>query len=507
MIASEKTLTTYPQSSRFPSRSKTWFRSAWFRTSLIGVVFLAVVTGLLTNAPAVYIVGQLVLGCGVFISLWLLSDYPLINPVQAVIPAFYWWFGVGPAVIAAFRGILGDADIALYAQQSAQISVYIVAIGLPVYAFLARRTITWHARKRIFARFLLPAGRNYQYGSVVLFFFIGFSSYLILWLLSSLGMGGIEEINYLGGQITTVWWVGIIAGLGQILTIAKSSVLSELVQSGKDTSRGMKLMAAAVVLMSLFNAVTSGWKGAFVFIAVYILMAYVSKNQKLPWKSMFVVLLMYLFVVEPFVASGRQMSQSMGISTSQERSLIYSEMIVEGRMFDQVSLGELNVESPFRGISVFAGEVARRSTLLSGEWHGETLIWGVAAIVPRLLYPAKPEMNIGNFFAQQIGVDLGLVSSSDYFTNIAITIPFEFIGNYGLIAGILSFGLIGVLWASLCSWLLSPERLSDHPLTPWLTVSVLTMEAAVGHFLAHWRSMLLPFAVIYILRIFYKQKL
>jgi len=63
------------------------------------MVSLAIVTGLATGAPATYVLGQIALGMSVYLSLLFLADRPLINPIQALVAMFYWWFGVGPAVM------------------------------------------------------------------------------------------------------------------------------------------------------------------------------------------------------------------------------------------------------------------------------------------------------------------------------------------------------------------------------------------------------------------------
>ncbi|MHB1326347.1 MAG: hypothetical protein ACYDGS_04770 [Thermoleophilia bacterium] len=86
---------------RKPLRYCDWFRSRWFRLSLAGMVSLATFTGPETGAPATYVLGQIALGLSVYLSLLFLADRPLINPIQAVVAVFYWWFGVGPVVIAA----------------------------------------------------------------------------------------------------------------------------------------------------------------------------------------------------------------------------------------------------------------------------------------------------------------------------------------------------------------------------------------------------------------------
>ena len=160
---------------------------------------------------------------------------------------------------------------------------------------------------------------------------------------------------------------------------------------------------------------------------------------------------------------------------------------------------EINIASPFRSIYQLAGEVTRRNALFQGEWEGLTIEWGLLTLVPREFYADKPPLSVGNFFAQALGVDLGMVSPEDFDTNLTLTIPFEVIGNYGWLAGILSFGAVGVAWSLLSALLLTSDRLSTHPLTPWMVGIAISFESAVGHFLASIRALIIPVLVVFIL--------
>ncbi len=120
-------------------------------------------------------------------------------------------------------------------------------------------------------------------------------------------------------------------------------------------------------------------------------------------------------------------------------------------------------------------------------------------MIPRELFPEKPSTSIGNFFTQTLGVDLGVADASDFGSNTAISIPFEIVGNYGWLAGILSFGVIGLAWSFYCAMILTTNRLSTHPLTPWMVVFAATLEAPIGHFLANVRGQLIPLLTMLIL--------
>jgi hypothetical protein len=140
---------------------------------------------------------------------------------------------------------------------------------------------------------------------------------------------------------------------------------------------------------------------------------------------------------------------------------------------------QTNVESPFRGVYRHAAEIASVSTLFTGPWAGKSLRDGYSSVVPRFLDPDKADSNMGNFFAHELGVS----SLEDDKNNIAISIPFEIVGNYGFAAGVLSFGVIGVAWTLFVCLLLSEARLATHPLMPFSVLILLTFESSAGQFI------------------------
>ena len=87
---------------------------------------------------------------------------------------------------------------------------------------------------------------------------------------------------------------------------------------------------------------------------------------------------------------------------------------------------------------------------------------------------------------------MGVSSPTDYMNSVAVSIPFEFVGNYGWLIGALSFAALGALWSLLCGLLLSVPRLADHPLSPYFVVLALSFELPFGSFLASLRDLAFP---------------
>ena len=159
----------------------------------------------------------------------------------------------------------------------------------------------------------------------------------------------------------------------------------------------------------------------------------------------------------------RELEQrSPRLSTPEQRVRLFQDTIADpSSWFD--SDRPLNFESLFRGIYRTASRATEIAGPLSGPWNGVTLRNGVSALVPRVLAPGKPLMNMGNTFA----VELGMVDASNRLQNVAPTIPFEVVANFGWCAGALSFAIIGVVWTSVIAFLISPRRLATHPLMPF----------------------------------------
>ena len=178
-------------------------------------MFLATVTGLVTGAPETYILGQVVLGLSVFISLSLLADRPLINPIQAFVFVFYWWFGVGPAVISAFKLIADLHKEALAVQVDAHGSTVDCGAGLAPLRYRREGDTQLVFRKGLLCSVPSPLRRQFLHQSSYYLYChnVVVCSYARHGPGDLLGIVGIEETSMLGGTKTTIWWVGVIAAV------------------------------------------------------------------------------------------------------------------------------------------------------------------------------------------------------------------------------------------------------------------------------------------------------
>jgi hypothetical protein len=484
-----------------------WFKSRWFRFGFGLFVCLMIFVAFLTGVKSEYIVAQLMFHLCVYWSLSILSDRPLINPIQTFIFLFYWWFGAAPIVMGAFDMFSGNLVRAVYDQESGMEGLWIVAAGLPLYALVAKRTLKRMELKQKYFKFLMPQSFQYHPETLLIYFSIGTIAMLAIEVLKFVGIQGIQSINYLGGTRTDIWWVGVLRAIGDVMRFATVAVMVSLAVEFKKAPKWLVGLGAIIIVQTLVTALTSGSKSAFVVLFFYALCARVSLKQKPPWLIIGAVLFVYLFFIEPMVSTTRGLAQVYNSATSKDREEVFSQVLKQNSLTSFQKDREVQVGSIFRGIYPVAGSITRSNTWFDGYWNGLTIGWGLLVNVPRAFAPNKPDADIGNFFARTVGVTTGITVEDNYDLNISVSIPFEFVGNFGWMAGIITFPFIGFAWAKICGLLLSPQRLSDHPLAPFFVYLTITFESAFGNVLAEFRDLIFPLAVMFVVWKFYRTRL
>lgn len=434
------------------------------------------------------LVGQVALALGSFGALRFLSKRPLLNPVQAVVFYFHWWFAVGPVICTVFYHATGDAAKEIAYSTSGFATLMVVALGLPLYSIVAAAVLRVWGNARWYAHFALPASDTYSIRTIITLFAVGWSVKLVLFGLARSGMPAFETINFLGGTVSKVWWLAAFASVARLADFGFYGILVYLAVPSSRRTKAVWITAVALVLLNSLAAISSGWKGALVasFFAAFVVVF--NWRQRVPWLPVVCLGLLYLAIVEPFVLTVRTIAESRHAQTTEDRRAAVNSVLEQGG-YSKRDWRDMNIESPFRGIFPVAVKTSNRSSLLEGPWGGESIADGLSAIMPRALFPDKKDSNMGNFFAR----DLGVSDSSNTTNNIAITLPFEYVGNYGFVIGVLSFVFIGFFWSAGVAWLLSVPRLSTHPLTPWLILMAGGWESSTGQFVNGFKD--LPFAL------------
>lgn len=453
----------------------------------------AVALALLSSAvpvPVLTLLAHIALGLSAYLSLRLLSDQPLLNPIQAFILLFHWWFGVGPAVCGLFYWLSGNTYVMESYIPEDDAGIWIVVAGLPLYAILARCVTRLMSRSDWRAEFLRPSGTLYRFRTIAAFAVIAAVVLVVLAVFGQYDIHPYETTHYLGRQVTTSIWLAMVACIAQVGNFALLALLPHLVGPRSAGPWQLKALAALGIAVSTWSALTSGSKGLIVQPAMWAVAIYVSWRQRLPWLTLIGASLVFLVFVEPFVAVTRLAAQKASLTAEDQREFFADSL--EGFSLGDMGWREWNMQSPFRSIYPHAVRLASQAGLFRGPWDGESLRQDLSTIIPRALSPNKPDSNAGHYFAEQLG-DPGAIYATQ---NIAISMPFQFVGDYGWLAGVASFALIGLTWPAFICFVLTPTRLSTHPLMPYLLSLLLVFEQGAGQFLNSTKALVFPFAAV-----------
>lgn len=485
-----------------------WFFSniVW-GTALCNVVLLVLI---ISSVPVsfVYYTSQTTLCISFLISLMFLADKPLITPIQAVVFLFFFWFGFGPNSIILFQTIISkDLNAAVHFSKLGEDSLWIVSLGLPLYSISARVATSFFSKNGLKANFLTPKGFYYKTQTLVLFFALGLLGPLTTILFSFLGFEAVSYTSYLGGTKTNYSFIGVLNSFNRLIPFGLSALALSFLH--KDASKKRKTLTIVVIAIYLSYAIFSGWKSAFIMPFAYIIVGYISNKQKMPILYVVLFISLFLFFVEPFVSSMRILSETQRLENPADRFAFFKDTIGHGAInFSETGFEQVVWGAFFRGIYPLAGNISNHSSWFKGEWGGETIKTGVLATIPRSFHPSKPDMNIGNFFYKTIYSRTYNINVTSDIMNVAISAPFEFVGNFGFLAGIFSFCLIGFLWASMCCFILTPERLWNHPLTPYFVFYSMVFEKPFGHILAQFRTLAIMLIILWLVnRPFFKMRM
>jgi hypothetical protein len=484
-----------------PRRSsvRRWATASWVTSTFAALTVLLLVVASATGDMR-FLLGELAFTAASYLSLWILSDRPLLSPVQVVVFFFWWWFGVGPIAIASVDLVTRGTEAAAQTVGRGADSLWIVTLGLPLYASAASVVLRIVGHGDWGLKSLRPARRAYRVETLMKMLAVWLTSLAIVNLYQYTYGGGVTQVNFLGGTITNVWWVGALSALaGSMRTLVTATAIHMLFSHRAAKERVplyLILTVTTLVLLTIYQALFAGWKADFVFLALMFIVNYLAVKQRPPMIQLLLLGVAYFAFIEPYVMLGRTLNQQIAGRETDVRREVFSQLLSSGEAFraNSKQSSEFTIKGIFRDLYPMAGEIARRSTATYGELEGETVTAAALALVPRALAPEKPDLNMGNVYSRTYAADMGMASSADMLNSMSPTVPFDIVANYGTIWGIISFGLLGAFWTLFCCALLTPARLNSHPFTPWLIIIAESYEAALIHLIALVRN--IPIAVI-----------
>ncbi|MCU0240927.1 MAG: hypothetical protein MUF51_00730 [Vicinamibacteria bacterium] len=474
------------------ARRAAWFRSAGFQLSCTSWTGITLAVAWACDLDIETILAQSVFIACAYAALFILADRPLLNPIQAMAALFIWWFAIGPVTTAIVERLLDSAAAGAAVIDAGVSALWIVAPGLLLYAVTSAHVLRIMERRQLHIPTFAHVERLLTSRFVLVAWTIGTLTWFSPDILSLIGIHGITMVYYLGGMRTDIWWVGVLFSLAQLRTLALSAAAVLLV----DRRRQIGLLGAAILgalfVEKIASSLLSGWKSLILEPLAFLVCAHTLRRQRLPLALGSAGVLVFLLVVAPFVSHARLQSVDSSVDAEGRRDEFLRTLIEPSSWFRRVALNELPLRSLFRDIYPLAGRVVLRNTWLDGEWQGATVRAGLAVALPRAILPDKPDLDMGNFFARDVAAELQLADPFEYTNNAALSIPIEVVGNYGWLAGVLSFGVLGAAWTALVAGVLSARRIASHAFTPHFILLAMSCESSLGGFITRQRDLIFP---------------
>jgi hypothetical protein len=240
-----------------------------------------------------------------------------------------------------------------------------------------------------------------------------------------------------------IQWIAVASGLSNLAIIAAA------IHAFGNNSRAHARLLFVIVPISAVLGFFSGFKGDIVFPILIVMLVRFYYRPRVPWRAItFVVLLTFLVV--PANITYRAKLRPGGSVLPASAGGVFAALTgtiaesVQMPLSQRLSIVGQWGSARFRNIDSLA-LIMERTPDPNPYLHGRLYALGIPIIlVPRFLWPSKPELDNGYTFSQEY---LDLPASS--VTSTPITELGDLYMNFG-IAGVLS-GMF--LWGVVCSWL------------------------------------------------------
>ena len=466
----------FPRIPYIPEKTRKWIYRPWVILCCFAPAIIIVLVNTVENGSFLNSFWHIVLVFSIFASLTILSDRPLLNPIQVFVFLAYGWFSLGPCVEVLWNmWWQGGADVEYLIERGVK-TLWVFCLGLPLYAATSRSVLNLMERKKLWLKFLQPFGNYFRPKTLFIFLSVGLITTALLNLfhisgVNPLGLGVIEQPS---------WTIYLINALTGVSSMGAVGIFWYIAARKGEVPPLWRTLGWIMLIFSVVMAIPSSSKGAIVYPFAIIIIILTTKKQHPPFKLLFIFILVFYFIVLPFVTDLRYLAQSETLTSKSDAKELLLEYVKTFKFKDVRERADFDPAVFFRSIYYYAGIVADRSNIFSGPWGGYTYKTGFLALIPRVIWPEKPDLNIGNYVAS----DIGAFPESDHLTNIGVSLPIEAWGNFGAFAAVLSFGFIGIMWSLVCGLALSPQRLHDHPIAPIFVLQTMGFEGVLGHFLS-----------------------
>ena len=264
---------------------------------------------------------------------------------------------------------------------------------------------------------------------------------------------------------------GVVSALGYLLTIAHVLAWNRFFATRN--RRVLVLGVVSTIVMVAFGLLANS-KGQLLAPFLFIALCLWGVSGKFPFKLFLVSLLFYVFIAFPFVTASRFAFKAEEFAGSRDQ---LAELMVD-YLASKEWLGDAEnfsaVESFGRGLLPYFTQIVQQSGSTVEFMQGKTFVQALEVLVPRFLYPEKPDMNIGNW----TGKAFGAIAQSDDVTNFSPTFIGEFYMNFGLTGVFVGMFLMGILAILVDRYLIIDRR---SWMMPIMVSFVGWQESVVGH--------------------------
>lgn len=203
----------------------------------------------------------------------------------------------------------------------------------------------------------------------------------------------------------------------------------------------LPMLAALSAIAVLLLVVTFGGKGLAVVLLAMPPMAFYEVRRKLPKKSIVAIVLVFLFVIFPMYNNFRQLDRNLDVSRRAEGAVDMA------RGWDSTKYLDASVFAFLKRIAIVTSVAAivQDTGRFVPYRYGDTLLLApIGILIPRFVWPDKPNVGIGREFGETFRLKHGL----DRETSIAPSMIGDFYWNFsvpGVVVGMFLLGM-GYRW-------------------------------------------------------------
>lgn len=258
-------------------------------------------------------------------------------------------------------------------------------------------------------------------------------------------------------------------------------------------AHGLVFFGLALPLV-LLSRLASGALYEFFVVLVFLSLVYWQVRRRVPWAVLAAAAALFVLLNDvKFEYRGRVSLAELETRDVWTKVTTMAEVLTERYGNLQRGPAEAAVSSVNRlGHIVMFAYVVETTPDLIPYWGGQTYTFLFASVVPRFLWPEKPEAGFGNEFGRRYG----FLHPRNFETTINLPWLTEFYMNYGAAGVIVGMALVGAGFRFLIQKLSSPAS-SPAEYVLGLTL-VFQLFYAESNLALMWGGLLLTFVSLYL---------